>query len=46
MFIIFLYANACTVEAFNVNFILIMNKGTRLATKHFYCNYLTWMGTL
>ena len=46
MFIKFLYANVRTVEAFNVNFRLIMNKGTRLTTKHFYCNYLTWMGTL
>lgn len=37
----------CSVEPANVNFIkAVMNKGTRLATKHLYCNYLMWMGRL
>lgn len=47
MFIKFFCAHVCSVEAFNVNFIiLIMNEGTRLATKHLYCNYLARMDTL
>lgn len=46
MFLKILYANIYSVEASNVNFILIMNKGIRLATKHLYCNYLALMDTL
>lgn len=47
MFIKFFCACVCSVETFNVNFIiLIMNEGTRLATKHLHGNYLAWMDAL
>lgn len=47
MFIKILYANICSIEAFDINFIiLITNESTRLTAKHLYCSYLAWMDTL